>query len=148
MAQNPYHVLGIGATASEHEVRVAFRTLAMKYHPDKGGGGAHSGARFAQIQEAYAILKDPIKRRDLDISLHAQTVLLKASQGIGPYHFNKSGTPLSTPKEVMEEEEELDEQPMKVTSALVSLLLWPTIAVVLALLTALLLMNGAALKLR
>ena len=47
--KNPYNVLGVPSNASKDEVRKAYRKLAMKYHPDKGG----DPERFQEIQSAY-----------------------------------------------------------------------------------------------
>lgn len=54
-----YQILGINRNASDEEIRSAFRKLAMKHHPDRGG----DGDRFKEINEAYSILGDPEKRR-------------------------------------------------------------------------------------
>ena len=50
-----YQTLGIGRDASQEEIKKAFRSLASKHHPDKGG----DTAKFQEIQEAYATLSDP-----------------------------------------------------------------------------------------
>lgn len=51
---NPYDELGIDSTATEKEVKKAYRSMAGKHHPDKGG----DTEKFQQIQEAYEMLKD------------------------------------------------------------------------------------------
>lgn len=58
-----YQVLGVTKTASEEEIKKAFRTLAHKYHPDKKGGDE---AKFKEVSEAYAILSDKKKRAEYD----------------------------------------------------------------------------------
>lgn len=55
--KNPYKILGISESASNEEIKKAYRTLAMKYHPDKGG----DELKFKEIAEAYDILTDPKK---------------------------------------------------------------------------------------
>lgn len=57
-----YAVLGIDKTATDREVKKAFRKLALKHHPDKGG----NPERFKEIGEAFACLSDPAKRREYD----------------------------------------------------------------------------------
>lgn len=57
-----YSILGLTKTASQDEIKRAYRSLASKHHPDKGG----DTARFQEIQEAYATLSDPQKRAEYD----------------------------------------------------------------------------------
>lgn len=65
-----YEVLGVSKTASEDEIKRAFRKLAKQYHPDVNKEeGAE--AKFKEIGEAYAILSDPEKRRQYDQFGHA-----------------------------------------------------------------------------
>ncbi|MEK7114506.1 MAG: DnaJ domain-containing protein, partial [Patescibacteria group bacterium] len=54
-----YKILNINKSASEEEVKKAFRKLAHKYHPDKGGG---DDKKFKEINEAYQILSNKEKR--------------------------------------------------------------------------------------
>lgn len=61
-----YKVLGVSKTASDKEIKAAYRKLAMKYHPDKNPGDAKAEARFKEINEANAVLSDPEKRRRYD----------------------------------------------------------------------------------
>jgi len=61
-----YKTLGIKASASQQEIKKAYRTLAVKYHPDKNPDNVHAEAQFKEIQEAYAILNDPDKREVYD----------------------------------------------------------------------------------
>ncbi|HYE33645.1 MAG TPA: J domain-containing protein [Methylomirabilota bacterium] len=58
-----YKVLGLTPRASQDEIRAAFRTLARQCHPDLAPG---SEDRFKQIQEAYEVLGDPVRRRKYD----------------------------------------------------------------------------------
>lgn len=62
MAKNHYETLGVDKKASKEEVKKAFRKLAQKYHPDKGG----DEAKFKEITEAYSVLSDDSKRREYD----------------------------------------------------------------------------------
>jgi molecular chaperone DnaJ len=60
-----YEILGVSKTASQEEIKKAYRKLALKYHPDKGGG-KESEAKFKEINEAYSVLSDPEKRKSYD----------------------------------------------------------------------------------
>ena len=63
-----YEVLGVPKTASDDEIKKAFRKLAIQYHPDKQGGDE---AKFKEINEAYEVLKDKQKRQRYDQFGHA-----------------------------------------------------------------------------
>lgn len=67
-AETHYTVLSLPRTASEEEVRKAFRKLARKLHPDKNGE-ALAEESFKRLQEAHAVLSDPRKRRTYDLTL-------------------------------------------------------------------------------
>ena len=58
-----YQILGIERSASEDDIKKAFRKLAQKYHPDKKGGDE---AKFKEVSEAYATLSDKKKRAEYD----------------------------------------------------------------------------------
>ena len=57
-----YAVLGVPRTASEKEIKKAFRKLAREHHPDVKGGDAAAEKRFKEVNEANAVLSDPDKR--------------------------------------------------------------------------------------
>jgi curved DNA-binding protein CbpA len=61
-----YKVLGVPRTASEREIKKAYRTLARQHHPDVNSGDKASEERFKEIGEAYEILSDPQKRQRYD----------------------------------------------------------------------------------
>ena len=63
MAKDYYNVLGVDKKATQDDIKKAFRKLAHKYHPDKGGTDE---AKFKEITEAYAVLSDEKKRREYD----------------------------------------------------------------------------------
>ena len=58
-----YEVLGVSKTASDDEIKKAFRTLAKKYHPDMHPGDKECEEKFKEAQEAYAVLSDAEKRK-------------------------------------------------------------------------------------
>lgn len=62
-----YEVLGVGRTASDSEIKKAYRRLAMKHHPDRNeSDDANAGVRFKEAKEAYEVLKSPKKRASYD----------------------------------------------------------------------------------
>ena len=61
-----YSTLGVAKTATEKEIKQAFRKLARKYHPDVNPGDKSSEAKFKEINEAYEVLGDPPKRKKYD----------------------------------------------------------------------------------
>ena len=66
MARDYYEVLGLPRSASEKELKQAYRRLARKYHPDVNPGDAQAEARFKEINSAYEVLSDPDKRKKYD----------------------------------------------------------------------------------
>ncbi len=62
-----YGILGINKTAGADDIKKAYRKLAMQYHPDKNPGKEQwANEKFKEINEAYAVLGDPEKRRQYD----------------------------------------------------------------------------------
>src|SRR5919108_1236240 len=61
-----YAVLGVPRTASDDEIKKAYRKLAMKYHPDRNNGSKEAEERFKDITEAYDVLRNPEKRAAYD----------------------------------------------------------------------------------
>ncbi|MHB8448440.1 MAG: DnaJ domain-containing protein, partial [Rudaea sp.] len=66
-----YEVLSVERSATEAELKTAFRRLAMKYHPDRNPGDKDCEAHFKEAKEAYEILGDPQKRALYDRHGHA-----------------------------------------------------------------------------
>ena len=64
--RNPYEVLGVAKSASEAEIKKAFRSLAKKHHPDKHAGDAGAKKRFQEISSAYDVIGDKEKRAKFD----------------------------------------------------------------------------------
>src|SRR6476619_1216382 len=61
-----YEILGISRTATEAEIKRAYRTQAVKYHPDKNPDDPHAEEKFKECAEAYAVLSDSQKRASYD----------------------------------------------------------------------------------
>ena len=61
-----YDVLGVGRSASEADLKNAFRQMAKQYHPDRNPGDKTAEARFKEVNEAYEVLRDPQKKAAYD----------------------------------------------------------------------------------
>lgn len=83
-----YEVLGIGKSASDDEIKKAFRKKAIAHHPDKQGGDE---AKFQEINEAYEVLKDERKRQRYDQFGHAGVGSSAASDGPAGNPFGGAG---------------------------------------------------------
>jgi curved DNA-binding protein len=67
MAKDYYRALGVPQNASDGEIKKAYRKLAMQYHPDRNHGKEKwANEKFKEINEAYAVLGDPQKRKQYD----------------------------------------------------------------------------------
>ena len=84
-----YEVLGVSKTASQDEIKSAFRKLAKKYHPDVSKE-ENAAEKFKEVQEAYAVLSDENKRRQYDQFGHS--AFTNASGGFSGFDgFDFSG---------------------------------------------------------
>lgn len=61
-----YEILGVPRNATQAEIKKAFRSLALKYHPDRNPGNKEAEEKFKEINEAYSVLSDPEKRANYD----------------------------------------------------------------------------------
>lgn len=66
MKRDFYEVLGVSKTASQEEIKKAYRKVAMQHHPDRNPGDKTSEDKFKEAAEAYEILNDPDKRSQYD----------------------------------------------------------------------------------
>lgn len=83
-----YEVLGVSRTATDDEIKKAYRALAKKYHPDMNPGDKTAEAKFKEASEAYNVLSDPDKRRQYDQFGHAA---FDGAGGDGAGGFDFSG---------------------------------------------------------
>jgi len=61
-----YDILGLNSNATDREIKEAYRTLALKYHPDRNAGDAEAAEVMKSLNEAYAVLSNVEKRREYD----------------------------------------------------------------------------------
>ncbi len=61
-----YEVLGVSKTATDAEIKAAYKKMAIKYHPDRNPGNKEAEEKFKEAAEAYDVLRDPEKRQRYD----------------------------------------------------------------------------------
>src|SRR5271169_6292656 len=65
--KNYYTVLDVSKSASHDDIKIAYRTLALKYHLDRNPGNKKAEEKFKEVAQAHEILSDPQKRSDYDL---------------------------------------------------------------------------------
>ena len=61
-----YEILNVERTATDTEIKAAYRKIAIKYHPDRNPGNKEAEEKFKEAAEAYDVLRDPQKRQQYD----------------------------------------------------------------------------------
>lgn len=96
-----YDVLQLSPRASTEVIRAAYRCLAQHHHPDKNAGAEVANARLARINQAYAMLSDPVQRLRYDRSLGLQDHFVERRGVRNPGHGHRdaaaSGQPGARP---------------------------------------------------
>lgn len=91
-----YQILGVSRTASEKEIKQAYRRLARQYHPDLNPGDKSAEAKFKEINAAYEVLSDPEKRKKYDQFGDQWEYAEQFAKSGGPggvrWDFSKGGT--------------------------------------------------------
>ena len=83
MVDNFYNVLGIKDTSTKDEIKKAYRSLQMKYHPDRNPGNSDTINMTQKINEAYEVLGDDHKKQEYDTSLKNPFMRMQSQGGGG-----------------------------------------------------------------
>jgi molecular chaperone DnaJ len=90
--ENLYNILGVSPNATLDEIKKAYRSLAMRHHPDRN---THPGAavRFNAIKTAYELLSDPKKRAEYNQTLNNRIILDPSSEALSLWNslFDRCG---------------------------------------------------------
>lgn len=66
MSKDYYQILGLNKDASQEQIKAAYRKLAFQYHPDRNKEDPAAAEKMKELNEAYAVLSDPVKRKEYD----------------------------------------------------------------------------------
>jgi curved DNA-binding protein len=91
---NYYEMLGVTKNASSSEIKKAYRTLAIKYHPDRNLGNKAAEEKFKDINEAYEVLSDQTRRVQYDQSINRKNFINKT--GLGNFGRNNTAERANT----------------------------------------------------
>lgn len=89
LSQNHYQVLGVSDTASAQEIKLAYKRLAVRFHPDKHGGSTRFEEEFKAVNAAYRVLSDPARRASYDQQLRA--AVLRAEEARRQQQYRAQG---------------------------------------------------------
>lgn len=90
--ENLYNILGVSPTATAEEIKKAYRSLAMRHHPDRNSHSS-SEIRFNAIKTAYELLSDPKKRAAYNQSLNNRIIIDPDNEARALWHslFDRCG---------------------------------------------------------
>jgi molecular chaperone DnaJ len=90
--ENLYNILGVAPNATTEEIKKAYRSLAMRHHPDRNQD-ASSEVRFNAIKTAYELLSDPKKRAEYNQSLNNRIIIDPEDEARSLWHslFERCG---------------------------------------------------------
>ncbi|MDR0678520.1 MAG: molecular chaperone DnaJ [Holosporaceae bacterium] len=83
-----YKILGVSESATDEEIKKAYRKMAIKFHPDKNKGDKEAESKFKSVNEAYETLKDPQKKAAYDRFGHDAYKNASAGGGFGQNGFS------------------------------------------------------------
>jgi curved DNA-binding protein CbpA len=116
---NYYDVLNITSSASQDEIKKAYRELAIKYHPDKPDGNE---SKFKEINDAYEILSDKDKKLQYDNSFNKKTYINVDDDIFKSYDVNNFYADfIKTEKFKQREEKKKKQEPVKLIKATLTL---------------------------
>ena len=98
--RNYYEMLGVNKNASSSEIKKAYRTLAIKYHPDRNLGNKAAEEKFKDINEAYEVLSDQTRRVQYDESLKPKNFFGRGSNNNNNGRGERPKTPRPRPGRV------------------------------------------------
>jgi curved DNA-binding protein CbpA len=85
MHKNYYQILGLNPNCTKDEIKKAYKSYALKFHPDKHGNDTFFEERFKEIKEAYDILNDEFERKKID-SFHKSSNYYNSSSSSDQYN--------------------------------------------------------------
>jgi curved DNA-binding protein len=106
---NYYEMLGVTKNASSAEIKKAYRTLAIKYHPDRNLGNKVAEEKFKDINEAYEVLSDQTRRVQYDQSINRKNFINKT--GLGNFGRNNTAERANTENRSRSQVESEDYRP-------------------------------------